>query len=126
MAVSESRLHLAQLFEEESRTAIMAEGESIESIEPFMHLLAEIAISEPMPRSWVQLALCRNKPHVSFFPERGETLDPARLTCAECPVRQQCLDHALKHDIQHGIWGGMSARERKRIGASDATGRETP
>ena len=50
-----------------------------------------------------------------FFPERGETAGPARQICAACPVCQQCLDYALSNRITHGIWGGLSERERRPL-----------
>jgi WhiB family redox-sensing transcriptional regulator len=31
-----------------------------------------------------------------------------------CPVRQDCLEAALVRDESYGVWGGLSARERKR------------
>ncbi|HEY5853713.1 MAG TPA: WhiB family transcriptional regulator [Aldersonia sp.] len=33
--------------------------------------------------------------------------------CARCPVVAACRDHAMDAQIVHGIWGGMSPRERK-------------
>ncbi|MGH9290867.1 MAG: WhiB family transcriptional regulator, partial [Acidimicrobiales bacterium] len=32
-----------------------------------------------------------------------------------CPVKEQCLEHALANRIDHGVWGGCSERERRRI-----------
>ena len=32
-----------------------------------------------------------------------------------CPVRIECLEYALLHRIEHGVWGGASERERRRI-----------
>jgi WhiB family redox-sensing transcriptional regulator len=32
--------------------------------------------------------------------------------CAECPVRRQCLGHAMKLPESYGIWGGTSEDER--------------
>jgi hypothetical protein len=32
-----------------------------------------------------------------------------------CPIRNQCLAYALKHNETHGIWGGMSYTERKAL-----------
>ena len=32
-----------------------------------------------------------------------------------CPVKEPCLEHALAHRIDHGVWGGCSERERRRI-----------
>jgi hypothetical protein len=48
-----------------------------------------------------------------FFPGRGESAEPARQICAGCPVRQPCLDYALSHAITHGIWGGLTERDRR-------------
>jgi hypothetical protein len=33
----------------------------------------------------------------------------------ECPVRKQCLLYAESMAEQHGIWGGMSHRERNAL-----------
>ena len=30
-----------------------------------------------------------------------------------CPVRPKCLDWAIEHDEPEGVWGGMTAKERK-------------
>jgi hypothetical protein len=35
--------------------------------------------------------------------------------CAQCPVRQQCLDHALQRREPLGIWGGKTAGQRRAI-----------
>jgi hypothetical protein len=50
-----------------------------------------------------------------FFPGRGEPAEPARQICAGCPVRQPCLDYALSHAITHGIWGGLTERDRRPL-----------
>ena len=50
-----------------------------------------------------------------FFPCRGEPAEPARRICASCPVRQPCLEFALSHGITHGIWGGLTERDRRAL-----------
>jgi len=46
--------------------------------------------------------------------------------CTGCPVRAQCLEHALAHDERYGVWGGTSERERRRLThAGTATGGST-
>lgn len=35
--------------------------------------------------------------------------------CNVCPVQMECLNYALNHNLNHGIWGGASERERVRI-----------
>ena len=39
----------------------------------------------------------------------------AKAICADCPVRQACLEHALAHREREGVWGGTTERERRRI-----------
>ena len=50
-----------------------------------------------------------------FFPGRGQSAEPARRICASCPVRQPCLEFALRHGITHGIWGGLAERDRRAL-----------
>jgi uncharacterized membrane protein len=50
-----------------------------------------------------------------FFPGRGESAEPARQICAGCPVWQPCLEFALSRGIVHGIWGGLSERDRRAL-----------
>jgi WhiB family redox-sensing transcriptional regulator len=67
------------------------------------------------PPSWTERALCAQTDPELFFPEKGgSTRDPKRV-CAACEVRAECLQYALDHDEQFGIYGGMSARERRRL-----------
>lgn len=49
-----------------------------------------------------------------FFPEVGTIPAAARRLCDNCPVREECLRYAIDEEIQFGIWGGMSTRQRQR------------
>ena len=53
-----------------------------------------------------------------FFFEQNEVspteVRMAKKVCQGCPERQACLDFAIENDEQHGIWGGMTLKERKR------------
>ncbi len=64
---------------------------------------------------WMQAATCRGRSPSEFFPSDGVGVERARRMCAECPVRPECLEYALTHRIDHGVWGGCSERERRRI-----------
>ena len=64
---------------------------------------------------WMADGLCRDKPPAVFFPSDGVGVDRARKICASCPVRELCLEYALDNRIDHGVWGGTSERERRRI-----------
>jgi WhiB family redox-sensing transcriptional regulator len=65
--------------------------------------------------SWMERARCRELPAEVFFPSDGVGVEVARRHCAECVVRGPCLEYALVHRIEHGVWGGASERERRRI-----------
>jgi WhiB family transcriptional regulator, redox-sensing transcriptional regulator len=72
--------------------------------------------SLPSPsRHWRDQAACLGADPDLFFPQRGESAEPAREICARCPVREACLDYALRNAITHGIWGGVSERERRAL-----------
>jgi hypothetical protein len=64
---------------------------------------------------WRELAACRGADLEVFFPSRGELAGPARRVCAACPVSQPCLDYAVTNRITHGIWGGLTERERRAL-----------
>lgn len=65
--------------------------------------------------SWREDALCRQTDPELYFPERGGNTRDAKDTCESCEVRTQCLDFALDTDQRHGIWGGLSERELRRL-----------
>lgn len=64
---------------------------------------------------WMLNARCRGINPAEFFPSDGSGVEAARRMCAECPVRAECLEYALEHRIDQGVWGGASERERRRI-----------
>ncbi|MBW8825125.1 MAG: WhiB family transcriptional regulator [Acidobacteria bacterium] len=69
----------------------------------------------PMDTEWMRFGKCREVAPATFFPSDGVGVDVARRLCAECPVKEPCLEYALVERIDHGIWGGASERERRRI-----------
>lgn len=55
-----------------------------------------------------------------FFPPRDKELykqiaTEAKSFCHSCPVKSECLWYAVSSDQQHGIWGGLSHRERNAL-----------
>jgi len=65
--------------------------------------------------AWMLTGLCRDRDPSFFFPSDGVGVDRARRVCATCPVKDECLEYALQNRIEHGVWGGASERERRRI-----------
>lgn len=78
-----------------------------------------------METTWMARGNCADKPPSLFFPSDGVGVEIARKVCADCPVKMQCLDYALDQRIDHGVWGGTSERERRRLLRARA-GRRVP
>jgi len=64
---------------------------------------------------WTNDAACLGIDTEIFFPERKEDEDMATRICAGCAVRDDCLEQALKFNEAHGIFGGLPARERRKV-----------
>jgi WhiB family redox-sensing transcriptional regulator len=71
-----------------------------------------------MENDWMVKGRCKDMPPSTFFPSDGVGVDAARQICHECPVQAPCLEYALANRIDHGVWGGASERERRRIARS--------
>ena len=79
-----------------------------------------IAVTSIAPRSdWRDLAECRGIDAGIFHPVDEEedefSSDAAKAICAVCPVREACLEHAITVREKFGVWGGLTARERRRL-----------
>ena len=86
---------------------------------------------------WQVHAACRGVDPELFFPETptgsrdpsSEVAEPlvaaqvaaAKAVCRRCPVRVRCLAEALER-LPHGIAGGLTAGERRRVRASRGLG----
>lgn len=67
-----------------------------------------------LDQDWRAEALCaRFDPDLFFAPGAIEHKEAKRV-CRECPVQMQCLSYAMSTPVDHGIWGGMTERERRR------------
>ncbi len=64
---------------------------------------------------WMATGNCQDEPPATFFPSDGVGVEVAKRICAECGVRERCLEYALENRIDHGVWGGTSERQRRRI-----------
>jgi WhiB family redox-sensing transcriptional regulator len=72
------------------------------------------------PNEWRHRARCRGDAGVDFYPpfggesrrERVAREQRAKVVCASCPVRNECLDQAMTYEERYGVWGGLTADER--------------
>lgn len=65
--------------------------------------------------NWQTLALCAEVDGDLWFPEDSCLGTDAKKICKKCPVSVECLEHALAHNEKFGIWGGLSASQRKLL-----------
>jgi WhiB family redox-sensing transcriptional regulator len=63
----------------------------------------------------VVYAKCTDIPRSIFFPDDSVGVIVAKRVCVGCPVRSQCLEYALANGLEHGVWGGASEPERRRM-----------
>ncbi|HEY7946114.1 MAG TPA: WhiB family transcriptional regulator [Acidimicrobiales bacterium] len=68
-----------------------------------------------MDTDWMNQGKCKDIDPAVFFPSDGVGVQVAQRICAECPVKSPCLEYALASRIDHGVWGGASERERRRL-----------
>jgi WhiB family transcriptional regulator, redox-sensing transcriptional regulator len=80
----------------------------------------------PVPRpDWRLAAACRQFDTELFFPigtagPAAGQIALAKAICQTCPVRTTCLDWAMRHHPQYGIWGGTTEQERRSLGIAAA------
>ncbi|WP_420716339.1 WhiB family transcriptional regulator [Streptomyces sp. H27-H1] len=88
------------------------------------------AATVPQPRvparqedgPWHADAVCRRDEAGLFFaPSKEPTAarlsreDAAKRVCARCPVMVACREHALIQPEPYGVWGGLTAAERRVV-----------
>ena len=64
---------------------------------------------------WEDRALCRMVDADIFFAHGATQEYRAKVVCKTCPVRGECLAYALRYRVEHGVWGGLTDRERRRV-----------
>ncbi len=69
--------------------------------------------------NWRSAGACLSADPDLFFPISSAGLGErqiarAKMICAGCQVRQECLEFALAHDQVYGIWGGTTPEDRQR------------
>jgi WhiB family redox-sensing transcriptional regulator len=68
-----------------------------------------------MDTIWMARGSCANTDPEVFFPHDGIGVALAKLVCEGCTVTAPCLEYALVNRVEHGVWGGCSERQRRRI-----------
>src|SRR6478752_3758084 len=75
---------------------------------------SDVGTSAMWVEDWASAAACRQTQPDQLF-VRGAEQNKAKQLCAGCPVRTECLAEALDNQIEWGVWGGMTERERRAL-----------
>jgi WhiB family redox-sensing transcriptional regulator len=81
---------------------------------------------------WTEHAACRDLDPAIFYPTplaaRGNrvVISPrtrrliadAKAVCRRCDVQAECLAFAMNNDEPDGVWGGLTADERRQLVAA--------
>lgn len=67
-----------------------------------------------MNADWTAQAACRSADPDALFVQ-GAAQNRAKVICASCEVRTECLADALDNRVEFGVWGGMTERERRAL-----------
>jgi WhiB family redox-sensing transcriptional regulator len=63
---------------------------------------------------WTQRAVCIGVDPDALFVTGAAQRDATKV-CQACPVRLECLADALDNQIEYGVWGGMTERQRRAV-----------
>ena len=71
----------------------------------------------PTALAWRAKGACRGSDALIFYPPSDDDslAVTAKEICSHCPVRKPCLEFALSTREKHGVWGGLTERERRRV-----------
>lgn len=76
---------------------------------------AEVGSYDTVDQNWRAHATCAQMDPELFFAAGAIEHKVAKRVCRSCPVRSECLAYAMEAPVDHGIWGGLTERERRRF-----------
>lgn len=62
---------------------------------------------------WIDSARCKGLDLTAFFQRNQHTARGALQICKKCTVREECLDYAIENEMDYGVWGGLTERQRR-------------
>jgi WhiB family transcriptional regulator, redox-sensing transcriptional regulator len=75
---------------------------------------ADIGTVTEARAAWVSKARCRFTDPDELF-VGGAAQRKAAVICRHCPVIAECLADALDNQMEFGVWGGMTERQRHAL-----------
>lgn len=91
--------------------------------------MSEASLATGMSEGWRESAICKDLETDMFFPiGNGDRytmqVEAAKAVCRQCVVQTACLDFALQTKEDHGIYGGATPEERRRMVGRSRRGRK--
>ena len=69
--------------------------------------------------SWHTQAACTTADTAIFYPAQGsghkKDWAAAKAICDDCPVKQPCLQYAMRTKQEDGLWGGLTPTQRRSL-----------
>jgi WhiB family redox-sensing transcriptional regulator len=65
-------------------------------------------------REWTARAICALGDPDRLFVTGAAQREAAKL-CRGCPVQMECLADALDNQVEFGVWGGLTERQRRAL-----------
>ncbi|MFJ4844187.1 MULTISPECIES: WhiB family transcriptional regulator [unclassified Streptomyces] len=94
----------------------------LQPIEPAAASSSSLSHPRDLGGPWHSDAACHSDEAGLFFaPSKEPTAarlsreEAAKRVCARCPVMLECREHALMQPEPYGVWGGMTAAERRVV-----------
>jgi WhiB family transcriptional regulator, redox-sensing transcriptional regulator len=80
--------------------------------------------------TWRNSAACLDEDPELFFPTGNSgpafvQIEAAKVICHRCEVIDRCLEWAIEFGQDAGVWGGLSADERRALKRRTARARRT-
>lgn len=73
-----------------------------------------LAMRDPTP--WASGSPCSQTDADLWHPPPGQSgLAAKRICWGSCDVRQTCLNYAIEEDIEEGVYGGATSRDRWKL-----------
>ncbi len=103
----------------ENVAELLASAEALDSPPPGLENLIGALLANRPP--WMRDALCaESHPGVTFFPERGEDVGPAKRVCSRCLVLAECRTWAMEQGAELlGVWAGTTPGQRQEMRKAD-------
>jgi WhiB family transcriptional regulator, redox-sensing transcriptional regulator len=82
-----------------------------------MNLVSQNSFLRPATsedRAWVSEGLCKSADPDELFVS-GAAQHQAATICRHCPVMQECAADALDNQVEYGVWGGLTERQRRAL-----------